>query len=81
MDIGLFLEGVGSALEEETWLMQQMWATHTAMESELQLLRQGMEYVFEHIFWAWDGEQEGEREDGEECGVLGEVREGEETQE
>ena len=34
-DIGLLLEEVKSALEEQTWLMWQMWATHTAMESEL----------------------------------------------
>ena len=37
-DIGPLLEGIQSALEEQTWIMQQMWATHTAMESELQLL-------------------------------------------
>ena len=43
-DIGPLLEGVKSALEKQTWLMRQMWATHTAMESELRLLRQGMEF-------------------------------------
>ena len=82
-DIGLFLEGVRSAPPEQTWLMWQMWTTHSAMESELRLLRQGMEYTFERVFWAQDGKQEGEwegeREDREEHGVPEEVREEEET--
>ena len=34
-DIGLLLQDNRSALEEQTWIMQQMWATHTAVESEL----------------------------------------------
>ena len=59
-DIGPLLEGVRSALEEQTWLMRQMWMTHTTMESELQLLRQGMEYAFNHMFWAPDSEWQGE---------------------
>ena len=61
VDIGPLLEGVRSTLEVQTWLMQQMWVTHTAMESELQLLRQGMEYVFDRVFWAPDDEWRGER--------------------
>ena len=91
VDIGPLLEGVRSALEEQTWLMWQMLATYTAMESELQLLRQGMEYAFDHVFWAlddeWRGEQGGEWGDEwgeaqgeeEECGAPEEAREGEET--
>ena len=80
-DIGLLLEGVRSAPPEQTWLMWQMWVTHTAMESELQLLRQGMEYAFDRVFWASDGERRGERGEEEERGALEEAREGEETQE
>ena len=75
MNIGLLLEGVRPAPPEQTWLMQQMWVTHTAMESELQLLRQGMEHVFDRVFWAPDGE----RGEEEERGALEELREGEET--
>ena len=86
-DIGLLLEGVRSALEEQTWLMWQMWVTHTAMESELQLLRQGMEYTFNHVFWApddeWRGERGGEqgeaRGEEEERGAPEEASEEEET--
>ena len=59
--------------------MRQMWAIHIAMESELQLLRQGMEYTFNHIFWAPDGKRGGEQGEEEECGALEEAREGEET--
>ena len=55
-DIGLLLERVRSAPPEQTWLMRQMWRTYTAMESELWLLRQGMEYTFDCIFWAPDSE-------------------------
>ena len=83
MDIGPLLEGVRSTLEEQTWLMWQMWMTHTAMELELRLLRQGMEYAFDHVFWAPDGERRGERGDEwgeeEEHGAPEEAREGEET--
>ena len=69
--------------------MWQMWATHTAIESELWLLRHSAEYVFDRIFWVpydeWRGEQEsGQGEvqgEGEECGALEEAREGEETME
>ena len=53
VDIGPLLEGVKSALEEQTWLMWQMWVTHTAMKLELQ---HRMEYVFDHIFWVPEGE-------------------------
>ena len=49
--MGLLLKGIQSALEEQTWIMRQMWATHTAMESELRLLRHSAEYVFDHVFW------------------------------
>ena len=84
-DIGPLLEGVKSALEEQTWLMWQMWVTRTAMESELRLLRQGMEYTFDCIFWVLDSEQRGERQgergEEEECGAPEEAREGEETME
>ena len=67
--------------------MWQMWATHTAMESELQLLRQGMEYPFDRVFWVPDDKRRGERGsewgeaqgEGEEHGALEEAREGEET--
>ena len=48
-DIGPLLEGVWSALEEPTWLMWQMWATHTAIELELQLLHHLVEYVRSRI--------------------------------
>ena len=75
------LEGIRSALEEQTWLMRQMWSTHTAMESEIRLLRHGMDYMLERVFWAGEGEQEAERGRAEECGVLEEVREEGETME
>ena len=76
-DMGLLLEGIWSALEEQTWIMQQMWATHTAMESELWLLRHSAEYAFDRIFWVpydeWRGERgigQGEvQEEGEEHGA------------
>ena len=85
-DIGLFLEGVRSALEEQTWLMRQMWATHTAIESVLQLLCHLAEYTFDCVFWVpynkWRREQgsgQGEAQgEGEECRAPEEVREGEE---
>ena len=84
--MGSLLEGIRSALEEQTWIMRQMWATHTAMESELQLLRHSAEYTFDHIFWVpydeWRGDRgNGQREaqeEGEEHGALEEAREGEE---
>ena len=86
-DIGPLLKGVRSALEEQTWLIRQMWATHTSVELELQLLRQGMEYAFDHVFGVPDDERRGERGgeweeaqgEEEECGALEEAREGEET--
>ena len=59
-DMGPLLEGIQSALEEQTWIMWQMWATHTAMELELRLLRHSAEYAFDRIFWVpydeWRGE-------------------------
>ena len=84
--MGLLLEGIRSALEEQTWIMQQMWVTHTAMESELRLLRHSAEYVFDRVFWVpydeWRGEQgsgQGEaQEEGEEYRAPEEAREGEE---
>ena len=88
MDIGLLLEGVRSAPPEQTWLMQQMWATHTAIESELRLLRHSVEYMFDHVFWVpydeWRGERgsgQGEVQgEGEEHRAPEEVREGEEEE-
>ena len=66
--------------------MWQMWATHTAMESELRLLRHSAEYAFNCMFWVpydeWRGEWgsgQGEaQEEGEERGAPEEAREGEE---
>ena len=86
VDIGPLLEGIRSALEEQTWLMRQMWATHTAMESELQLLRHLADYAFDHVFWVpydkWRGERgsgQGEAQgEGEDCRAPEEAREGEE---
>ena len=49
--MGLLLQEIWSALDEQTWIMQQMWATHTAVESELWLLRRSAEYTFNCIFW------------------------------
>ena len=76
------LEGIRSAPPEQTWLMRQMWATYTAMESELRLLRHSAEYTFNHVFWVpydkWRGEQGSGQGEGEECRALEEAREGEE---
>ena len=89
-DMGPLLEGIRSAPLEQTWLMRQMWATHTAMESELRLLRHSTEYAFDRVFWVpydeWRGERgsgQGEaQEDGDERGAPEEAREGvEETME
>ena len=85
-DMGPLLEGIWSALEEQTWIMRQMWVTHTAMESKWWLLRHSAEYAFDCVFWVpydkWRGEQgsgQGEaQEEGEECGAPDEAREGEE---
>ena len=84
--MGPLLQDIRSALEEQTWIMQQMWATHTAMESELRLLRHCAVYTFDHVFWVpyneWRGEQgsgQGETQgEEEEHGALEEAREGEE---
>ena len=64
-DIGPLLEGVRSALEEQTWLMWQMWATHTAIESELRLLQHSVEYAFDCLFWVPCDEWRGERGSGQ----------------
>ena len=88
-DIGPLLEGVRSALEEQTWLMRQMWATHTAIELELRLLCHLVEYAFDHVFWVpydeWRGERgsgQGEAQgEGEERGAPEEAKEGEKTME
>ena len=66
--------------------MWQMWATHTAVESELRLLRHSAECAFDHVFWVpydeWRGEQgsgQGETQgEEEERGAPEEAREGEE---
>ena len=78
-DIGLLLEGIWSALEEQTWIMRQMWATHTTMESELQLLRHSAEYEFDGIFWVPYDEWRGERGSGQ--GEVQEERDGRGAQE
>ena len=64
-DIGPLLEGVGSAPPEQTWLMGQMWATHTAIELELRLLRHSAEYAFNRVFWVLYDEWRGERGSGQ----------------
>ena len=59
--------------------MWQMWVAHTAMESELRLLRHSAEYAFDQMFWVpydeWRGERgsgQGEAlEEGEERGGQG----------
>ena len=72
--MGSLLQDIWSALEEQTWIMRQMWATHTAVESELQLLRCSAEYTFDRVFWVpydeWrreqgsgQGEMQGEEEE------------------
>ena len=84
-DMGLLLQDIRSALEEQTWIMGQMWATHTAVELELRLLRHSAEYAFDHVFWVpydeWRGEQgsgQGEMQgEEEERGAPEEAREGE----
>ena len=66
--------------------MRQMWATHTAIESDLRLLHHSAEYAFDRVFWApyneWRGERgsgQGEAQgEGEEHRAPEEVREGEE---
>ena len=82
VDMGLLLEGIQSAPPEQTWTMWQMWATHSAMELELQLLRHSAEYAFDRIFWMpydeWRGEQGSGQGEGEEHGAPEEAREGEE---
>ena len=82
VDMGPLLQDIWSALEEQTWIMQQMWVTHTAVESELRLLRCSTEYAFNCVFWVpydeWrrgQGEMQGEEE---ERGAPEEAREGEE---
>ena len=64
MDIGPLLEGVRSAPPEQTWLMRQMWATHTAIQSELRLLQHSAEYAFDRVFWVPYDECRGERGSG-----------------
>ena len=48
-----------SAPLEQTWLMWQMWSTHTAVTTELRLLRQGMDHMHKWLYWAEEGESEG----------------------
>ena len=75
-----------SAPPEQTWIMRQIWATHTAVELELWLLRHSAEYTFDHVFWVpyneWRGERgsgqgEAQEEEGEHVAPE-EAREGEE---
>ena len=69
--------------------MWQMWATHTAVESELWLLRHSAEYTSDCVFWVPYDKQRGEQGsgqgevqgEGEERGAPEEAREGEETME
>ena len=49
--MGPLLQDIRSALEEQIWIMWQMWVTHTTVESELWLLRHSAEYAFDHVFW------------------------------
>ena len=49
------------------------------MESEIQLLRHGMDYMLNQAFWAGEGEQEVEQEGAWEHGVPEEARGEEET--
>ena len=81
MGLAPLLEGIQSVLKEHTWLMRQMWSTHTAVESEIRLLRHGMDYMLERVFWTREGEQEAEQGRVEECRVLEEAREEGETME
>ena len=82
--MGPLLEGIRSAPPEQTWLMRQMWATHTAIELELWLLHHSAEYVFDCVFWVpydeWRGERgsgQGEPQgEGEERGAPEEARKG-----
>ena len=83
--MGPLLQDIRSAPPEQTWIMRQMWATHTAVELELRLLRQSAEYMFDRVFWVpydkWRGEQgSGQRETQgeEERRAPEEAREGEE---
>ena len=86
VDMGPLLQDIQSALEEQTWIMRQMWATHTAVELELRLLRRSTEYAFDRVFWVpydeWrreQGSRQGEMQgEEEERGALEEAREGEE---
>ena len=63
--IGPLLEGIRSAPQEQTWLMHQMWVTHTAMELELRLLRHLAEYTFDRVFWVPYDKWRGERGSGQ----------------
>ena len=49
-DMGPLLQDIRSAPPEQTWIMRQMWATHTAVELELRLLRCSAEYTFDCVF-------------------------------
>ena len=79
-DLALLLEGIRSALEEQTWFLRQMWSTHTAVESEPWLLHRGMDFIHDQLYWVGEVEREVEREGAREGGVLEEGRE-EETME
>ena len=39
--------------------MWQMWPTHTAVETELGMLCQGMECMLKQLYWTKEGELEG----------------------
>ena len=61
--------------------MRQMWSTHTVVELELRLLRQGIDHMHNQLYWAGEVEWEAEWEGARECGVLEEARGEEETME
>ena len=68
MELAPLLEGIWSALEEQTWLMQQMWSTHTAVELELWLLHHGMDFMLNQVYWVGEGEREVEQKGASERG-------------
>ena len=79
VELALLLEGIRSTPPEQSWLMRQMWSTHTAVELELRLLCRGMNHMHNQLYWFGEAEWEAEQEGAREGGVLEEAREEEET--